>query len=397
MGENRFTEKKVCIVSAHMASGGGDALQVSELAKIINRIDNPVICGIDFNAKPGQGKTYGKDGENDISGLNYFMDHAELKTAHKEVVEKHLMSTWQRRCCGEQGEKIVSKTNDLKDHAKDIDHSFYRGFKPLAAMTLPVEDGKTEIERRWNKGGLPSAGNSSDHIYLCVEYEFDGDFKVKKREPKTEYKYTVVKIEKKKPKKKAKKPKKKQNADAKANKPAAGAKRAAKAEKDAAANKSDKEWYKKPTHVAAAVAGATALGAIASSPWWLLEEKSSISKTISDNKVATFIGSALVIPALCFGAYKLYQKYFAPKVEENDSECDSDDANVKCTSRSGKTGKKKKRSNKGEKPCSKRTIIIAIVVSLVILAAVYFLVFNETEETGSEYPEGDLPIGFDRV
>merc|ERR1711964_497937 len=180
---------------------------------------------------------------------------------------------------------------------------------------------------------------------------------------------------------------------AKAEKDAAANKAAeSQAKKDAAAKKSEKQWYKKPTHVAAAVAGATALGAIASSPWWLFGEKSSISKTISDNKVATFIGSALVIPALCFGAYKLYQKYFAPKAEETDSECDSDDRDVKSTSRSGKTGKKNKKSSKGEKPCSKKNIIFAIVVSLVILAAVYFLVFNETEESGSEYPEGDLPI-----
>merc|ERR1711964_501077 len=212
MGENRFTEKKVCIVSAHMASGGGDALQVSELAKIINIIDNPVICGIDFNAKPGQGKTYGKDGENDISGLNYFMDHAELKTAHKTVVEKHLMSTWQRRCCGEQGEKIVTKANALKEHAKDIDHSFYRGFTPLAAMTLPEDkEGKTEIEKRWGQGGLPAAGNSSDHIYLCVEYELLPAIP----------KYTPVYKEVNLPPKKGKKPEKKTKVDENAKKSAA--------------------------------------------------------------------------------------------------------------------------------------------------------------------------------
>merc|ERR1711964_700901 len=119
--------------------------------------------------------------------------------------------------------------------------------------------------------------------------------------------------------------------------------------------------------------------------------------TIKNNKVAATVGSALVIPALCYGGYKLYQKYGASKADDTDSDCDSDDRDVKSTSRSSKTGKKKKRSSKGKKSCSKKNIIFAIVVSLVILAAVYFLVFNETEESGSEYPEGDLPIGFDRV
>merc|ERR1712000_682382 len=35
-----------------------------------------------------------------------------------------------------------------------------------------MED-EDEIKDRWQKGGLPCAGNSSDHIYLCVEYKMD--------------------------------------------------------------------------------------------------------------------------------------------------------------------------------------------------------------------------------
>merc|ERR1711964_523951 len=105
-----------------------------------------------------------------MTALKYFTENARVVTAYEVVTGDHLMSTWQRRCCGEQGEKIVTKENALKNHAKAIDHSFYRGFIPLAVMDLPVIDGKTEIEWRWGEGGLPAADNSSDHIYACVEY-----------------------------------------------------------------------------------------------------------------------------------------------------------------------------------------------------------------------------------
>jgi len=71
---------------------------------------------------------------------------------------------------GEQGEKIVTKDSLLKNSARDIDHSFYRGLTPLATMVLADE---TEISKRFENGGLPAAGNSSDHVYLCVEYELD--------------------------------------------------------------------------------------------------------------------------------------------------------------------------------------------------------------------------------
>merc|ERR1711964_534576 len=56
---------------------------------------------------------------------------------------------------------------DLKVHAKQIDHSFYFGLYPIATMLMGDPH---EIERRFQSGGLPVAGNSSDHLYLCVEY-----------------------------------------------------------------------------------------------------------------------------------------------------------------------------------------------------------------------------------
>merc|ERR1711964_384859 len=45
-------------------------------------------------------------------------------------------------------------------------------FVPQAVMIL---SDPLEIERRFNQGGLPAAGNSSDHIYVCVEYTLGGD------------------------------------------------------------------------------------------------------------------------------------------------------------------------------------------------------------------------------
>merc|ERR1711964_440477 len=96
-----------------------------------------------------------------------------FKTAHREVTCDDLDSTWQRRCCGEQGEKVETKDGQLRTKNKAIDHSFYIGeFVPQAAMVL---SDPLEIERRFNQGGLPAAGNSSDHIYVCVEYTLDGD------------------------------------------------------------------------------------------------------------------------------------------------------------------------------------------------------------------------------
>jgi len=110
-----------------------------------------------------------------VKALGYFLAHAEVKTAHENVVGKnngksnHLKSTFQRRCCGEQGEKIGTKYGKLK--AKAIDHSFYSNhFEPVATMTLTEPD---EISNRFKMGGLPAAGNSSDHIYLCVEYKLE--------------------------------------------------------------------------------------------------------------------------------------------------------------------------------------------------------------------------------
>merc|ERR1711964_198901 len=159
----------------------------------------------------------GADKNTIIKALQYFMEHAGVKTAHKNVVGNHLMSTWQRRFCGEQGEKIVTKANPLSEHAKDIDHSFYRGFTPLAAMTLPLigKTGKTEVELRWGKGGLPAAGNSSDHIYLCVEYQFGGDIK-----PTTKYPQMIILPKKKEQKKEKKDKKPKENVPQKNNKAA---------------------------------------------------------------------------------------------------------------------------------------------------------------------------------
>merc|ERR1711964_747770 len=96
-----------------------------------------------------------------------------FKTAHREITCDDLDSTWQRRCCGEQGEKVETKDGQLRTKTKAIDHSFYIGeFVPQAAMIL---SDPLEIERRFNQGGLPAAGNSSDHIYVCVEYTLDGD------------------------------------------------------------------------------------------------------------------------------------------------------------------------------------------------------------------------------
>merc|ERR1711964_343287 len=120
-----------------------------------------------------------------VKALDYFMKKANVKTAHKEVVStnKHLESTWQRRCCGEQGEKILSKSaKELKEISKHIDHSFYRGLIPLAAMVLADEE---EISNRFESGGLPAAGNSSDHIYLCVEYKMDDNYKFKPNDEKS--------------------------------------------------------------------------------------------------------------------------------------------------------------------------------------------------------------------
>merc|ERR1711964_423439 len=96
-----------------------------------------------------------------------------FKTAHREITCDDLDSTWQRRCCGEQGEKVETKDGQLRTKTKAIDHSFYIGeFVPQAAMIL---SDPLEIERRFNQGGLPAAGNSSDHFYVCVEYTLGGD------------------------------------------------------------------------------------------------------------------------------------------------------------------------------------------------------------------------------
>merc|ERR1711964_567016 len=161
-----------------MASGGGEQSQVKIFAQEINEIDGRILCGVDFNASPKDGVQYGAPdwitrNNRRQPALTYFMLHAAMYTAHEELTGKHMRSTWQRRCCGEQGEKIVTKEEPLRDHSKAIDHSFFRGFIPQATMSLPgdTEHGVTEIERRWQKGGLPAAGNSSDHIYACIEYE----------------------------------------------------------------------------------------------------------------------------------------------------------------------------------------------------------------------------------
>merc|ERR1711964_896728 len=145
-----------------------------------------------------------------------------------------------------------------------------------------------------------------------------------------------------------------------------------------------KKIYNKPAYAAAAVAGTAA---VVSSPWWFSAlfgaEESSISKTVSNNKVATVVGSLLVLPALCFGGYKLYQKYFAPKAEENDSGCDSND--VECGSRSAATGNKKKKSSKKEEKGSNKMLLIFGVLA----AVVAFLFLGKAEKKSASPLEGD--------
>lgn len=178
----------------------------------------------------------------------------------------------------------------------------------------------------------------------------------------------------------------------------------AKEEAEAAAKKKADESYftmdyakEHKMQAAAAAVGATA---VLSSPFWLsalfgLQEKESISKTIMNNKVVAIIGSVLVIPALCFGGYKAYKKFFTPKSEETDS--DSEPNEDESTTRSAQVeagDKEKKGSSKVED--DDNTMIIGGVVFFVLLVIVAFFVLSGDEEE-SEYPKGPLPIGEDRV
>jgi len=196
------------VISAHMKSGGGNVRHTNQLIERVNRIDGPLICGVDFNSKSnkiideikitcldcggtGRGKTQDAgvrsisrartrpcercDGtaKAPISELEKVLINTKLRTAYKEVTGKHIKSTYQRRCCGEQGEKIVTKNVPLRNYAKDIDHSFYsRHFEAQGVMTLKDENW---IDTHLQAGGLPAACNSSDHIYVCAEYSFNDE------------------------------------------------------------------------------------------------------------------------------------------------------------------------------------------------------------------------------
>merc|ERR1712098_45819 len=64
-----------------------------------------------------------------------------------------------------------TKTDSLRTHAKQIDHSFYAGgLYPVGTMIMKDPH---EIERRFQNGGLPAVGCSSDHVYVCVEYSMN--------------------------------------------------------------------------------------------------------------------------------------------------------------------------------------------------------------------------------
>merc|ERR1711964_483082 len=322
----------------------------------------------------------GKKGKQRIHALEYFMDHAGVKTAHKEVVGKHLMSTWQRRCCGEQGEKIKTKTNPLSDHAKDIDHSFYRGFKPLAAMTLPKDkNGKTEVELRWGKGGLPAAGNSSDHIYLCVEYQFGGDIK-----PTTKYPQMII-LPKKKEQKKEKKPK--ENVPQAAPKP-----KSTKTPEDEGMltkfknffydednKKLDWKNWKKVVPTVGLGLGAVAAVAGAGVKMGVLGQE---EKGMSGMAKAGIAAAALAgVGAAAYG----YKKY---KAGQDDSEVDDADREVSLgeSKKNKKNRKSKGKKDQDEKGSSKMLLIFG---GLAVLAVVAFLVFGKAEKKSATPLEGD--------
>jgi len=108
------------------------------------------------------------------------------------------------------------------------------------------------------------------------------------------------------------------------------------------------------------------------------------------NKFVTAVAVVLVLPALCFSGYKLYQHFVSPESTEDNVDSSTGE---KSTTRSGTTedGKSGK-----DVPKSNYMIPLVALILFVVIAAAVFLMQSEEDEH-SEYPEGPLPIGEDRV
>merc|ERR1711900_24209 len=111
------------------------------------------------------------------------------------------------------------------------------------------------------------------------------------------------------------------------------------------------------------------------------------------NKTICAIGSVLVLPAVSYGGYKLYQKYILGKSTEDESQ--SEGGEDKSTSRSADTENKSESSEQSETTEGVKKgsspIVPLLLVLFVVAAAVYFLAFAE-KEVASQCPE-ELPIG----
>jgi len=362
--QNLFSGKQIDVVSAHMKSGGGKDTQTDTFKKSVEKLGTHVICGVDFNSKPD---TVLKPKKSTESELTRFLKadtrtgKTPFKTAHKEITGIHLLSTFQRRCCGEQGDKIKTKTDKLFNHAKAIDHSFYRGLFPRGAMILKDP---LEVAKRFNAGGLPAAANSSDHIYACIEYSMtkptDGQTKSMQNYAK---KYTAAYKE--------------------------------------ALNPTWWGKFKKWAPIALPVAAVTA--AAATAPWWLPGTEdddhennngnSTFMSKVTNNKVAVAAGVLTVVPALCYGGYKAYKHFTGKKNQEESASAEKSNGWFGSSKRSGK---KKSKKDKEEKGMSGTMMIIIGVVALALLATVAFFMLSGSGQE-SEFPEGELPIGPDRV
>jgi len=316
-----------------------------------------------------------------VKALGYFLNNSEVKSAHAEVAgkDKPLWSTWQRRCCGEQGEKVGTKKGELQPKA--IDHSFYSDhFTPLATMALK---NPKEIYDRFNLGGLPAAGNSSDHLYLCVEYKLN------------KKKSALTLEESEKERESLAKQVKRLNAEAAAN-ATSGTTAGTSKPKTVTEEKKDEgmlskvknffytsgkdkklDWKKVVPTVGlglgavAAVAGAgVSMGVLGP------EEKNMSGIAKAGIAAATLAG----VGAAGYYGYKNY------KAGKDDSEVDDADREVSL----GGSGKSKKRHKSKDKKTEKGSnTMLLIFGGLAVLAVLAFLFLGKTEEKSASPLEGD--------
>jgi len=336
------------------------------------------------------------------------MREAGVYTGHAQITGSHLVSTWQRRCCGEQGEKIVSKKDGLIRHSKAIDHSFFRGFTPKATMSLPNdnlksrgENAMTEIEERWQAGGLPAAGNSSDHIYCCVEYEMLSESKKDRwRQDRSSLRKALVKLQQQYQEANENFEKEKEELQ-RVNASLVDANSGL--QEESKKHKAASEMHEKGKNLAQIAAAVATGGAAIATAGWLhavngnvTEKQNSIVDTVMQNKTIAAISTILVAPAVCFSGYKLFQYvygYFSGSSAETETESNAEEKSVSRSGSVDTTEGNTSETTENNVPKNKYMIPLVVLFLFVVIVAA----FSFSGEDASEYPKGDLPIGEDRV